>query len=576
MFDRAHSPFTKSPAHRKVRALSIVLMTIMVVVGVVGSLGLLRVRGGIEQLIDERVPAQTALLTTQIELERASGALERAISENDEETRSVTLAEHDRSVTKARGAWDDFTTVIGHQRRGLREAAGFEVMRAAWLESVATVKSDLMMRTSVATPPPRAIEATNNRIALARRQYAVMIEQIDAVLAGVYAPAIESGGPQVVHDVTNTTVMLISVAGLGLLIGLIVSRLSVRAAYAQHLELQAREEAQQADAARTAHETRLARSLEFARTEGSALDTVSRALRELFPDRTTELLLADSSRAHLRQVITTDGDGVNGCTVGTPHDCPAVTKGHGLQFESSEGYDVCPHLRDRGVAPCSAVCVPVAINGTATGVLHSIGIQHAHMDRDAVAQLELIAGRAGDRIGVLRAFNRSEAQAATDPLTGLLNRRSFEDDVKALSITGTRFAIAYGDLDQFKAINDRHGHPTGDRVLRVFSRAVRECLRPGDLAARWGGEEFVLAFPDTPLAAAMRALERIRQSLGEMVESGLLPPLTVSFGACDWSHGADIDTLIAIADECLLRAKRDGRDRIVTPQTQPHTTAARP
>lgn len=168
-----------------------------------------------------------------------------------------------------------------------------------------------------------------------------------------------------------------------------------------------------------------------------------------------------------------------------PHDCPAVTKGHGLQFDSSEDYDVCPHLRDRGVAPCSAVCVPVAINGTATGVLHSIGPQHTHMDRDAVAQLELIAGRAGDRIGVLRAFNRSEAQAATDPLTGLLNRRSFEEEVKALSIAGTRFSIAYGDLDQFKAINDRHGHPTGDRVLGVFSRAIRECLRPGDL--RRGG-----------------------------------------------------------------------------------------
>src|SRR5215212_1875065 len=106
MLDRVHSLFTKSPAHRKVRVLSVVLMTIMVVVGVVGSLGLLQVRGAIQELIDERVPAQTALLTTQIELERANAALERAISENDEEARSASLAAHDRSVTKARGAWD--------------------------------------------------------------------------------------------------------------------------------------------------------------------------------------------------------------------------------------------------------------------------------------------------------------------------------------------------------------------------------------------------------------------------------------------------------------------------------------
>ena len=203
------------------------------------------------------------------------------------------------------------------------------------------------------------------------------------------------------------------------------------------------------------------------------------------------------------------------------------------------------------------------------GVLHSIGREHVYLDRDAVALLVLIAARAGDRIGVLRAFSRSEAQAATDPLTGLLNRRSFEEEVGTLAMSGTRFAIAYGDLDQFKAINDQHGHPTGDRVLRVFSRVIRECLRPGDLAARWGGEEFVLAFPDTPLHGATGALERVRESLREMVESGLLPPLTVSFEACDWSNGADVETLIAVADECLLLAKRDGRDRIVTPHSHP-------
>ena len=575
MLARAHSPFTRSPAHRKVRALSIVLMTIMIVVGIVGSFGLLRVRGAIEQLIDERVPAQAALLTTQLELERANAALERAISQPDDGARAATLTEHDRSITKARGAWDDFSVAIGEQRRQFPEAAGFEVMRAAWLDSVATVKGDLLLHTSGAQSLDTALDTTAERITTARRQYAVMIEQIDAVLRRVYAPAIESGGPRTVRDVTQTTQALIAVASIGLLIGLVVSRLSVRAAYAQHQELQLRDEEQQADAARAAHESRLARSLEFARTETAALDTVSRALAELFPDRTTELLLADSSRAHLRQMITTDGDGVNGCTVATPHDCPAVTKGHGLQFDSSVGFDVCPHLRDRGVDPCSAVCVPVSIHGTATGVLHSIGPQFAHMDHEAVAQLELIAGRAGDRIGVLRAFGRSEAQAGTDPLTGLLNRRSFEEEVGALAVSGTRFAIAYGDLDQFKAINDQHGHPTGDRVLRVFSRVIRECLRPGDLAARWGGEEFVLAFPDTPLVGATRALERIRESLGEMVASGLLPPLTVSFGACDWSNGADVDTLISVADECLLIAKREGRDRICTPNSHPGAEARR-
>ena len=114
MLDRAHSPFTKSPAHRKVRALSIVLMSIMIVVGVVGSFGLLQVRGAIERLVGERVPAQTALLTTQLELERADASLERAISEVDDEARIATLAEHDRSVTRAeaRGTTSPSPSVI--------------------------------------------------------------------------------------------------------------------------------------------------------------------------------------------------------------------------------------------------------------------------------------------------------------------------------------------------------------------------------------------------------------------------------------------------------------------------------
>jgi diguanylate cyclase (GGDEF)-like protein len=154
-------------------------------------------------------------------------------------------------------------------------------------------------------------------------------------------------------------------------------------------------------------------------------------------------------------------------------------------------------------------------------------------------------------------------QAQTDPLTGLLNRRSLENRVRDLRAAGTPYALAYGDLDQFKLLNDTHGHEDGDQALRLFARVLGDSLRPNDVAARYGGEEFVIVLPDCNTATAMSILERVRENLALALSTGHSPSFTVTFGLASSAYASDFDEILAIADGALLEAKSAGRNRVV-------------
>ncbi len=172
----------------------------------------------------------------------------------------------------------------------------------------------------------------------------------------------------------------------------------------------------------------------------------------------------------------------------------------------------------------------------------------------------------------LAAINQQlEHLAITDPLTGLHNRRHFENSLEFELQRGLRagheFCLLILDLDHFKRVNDSWGHPVGDRVLCAVAALLQGGLRATDICARYGGEEFVVLMLDTARSSGVDTAEKIRGWVGEYgftdLEGDPLGPITVSIGlACFPADGTQAEALVGRADEALYRAKEQGRDRV--------------
>ena len=321
------------------------------------------------------------------------------------------------------------------------------------------------------------------------------------------------------------------------------------------------------DADERAFESSLEDAFDMALSEDETGEVVRRAVRDLVPGRRAELLLADNSRAHLAPLMVEPTGSAPGCSVTSPGDCVAVRRGRPLVFGSSEDLGACPRLRGRGAAVGSAVCAPVTFLGEGLGVLH-VAAEDPGLTGAAAEALRRVAEGSGNRIGTLRAFRKSQLQASTDGLTGLLNRRAAEERVRQLQRSGGGHAVVLADLDRFKSINDTFGHEAGDRALRLFARVLRSVLRADDVLARHGGEEFLLVMPDCQEAPARAALERLREELALAVLSAGSPPFTASFGLTVMGAEDSVEDAVRVADQALLQAKREGRDRVVVADSQ--------
>jgi diguanylate cyclase (GGDEF)-like protein len=279
----------------------------------------------------------------------------------------------------------------------------------------------------------------------------------------------------------------------------------------------------------------------------------------------------EAERGRLRDVISRFGE-----ALGATHDSDQLmrliveaaveaTSATGGVLASSSGELVKAGHPDQGG---ERIEVPLHAGSITFGSLMLFGDEFEEEDRMTAISLASHAVVALDNARLHRIVER---QALVDGLTGLANRRQCEDTLAAELARVERFggplAVVVADLDWFKDINDRYGHPAGDTVLREFAALLLETLRDVDLAGRWGGEEFLLILPGTDLPGGAQVAERIRVALaGRIVLSvdGTPIPVTASFGVAATPPARTVSELFAAADAAMYEAKRAGKNQVHT------------
>jgi diguanylate cyclase (GGDEF)-like protein len=297
---------------------------------------------------------------------------------------------------------------------------------------------------------------------------------------------------------------------------------------------------------------------------------LGRTFNEMAAQLQTRLDELERQRARLRDVIARFGE-----ALGATHDPDQLmrlivegaieaTMAKGGVIVSSTG-----ELIQAGIPEGEEkIEVPLTAGQVSFGSLVLFGDSFDDEERMTAVSLASQAVVALDNARLHRIVER---QALVDGLTGLPNRRQCEETLAAelarLERFGGPLAVVVADLDWFKDVNDRYGHPSGDAVLREFAQLLQETLRDVDLAGRWGGEEFLLILPGTDLEGGARVADRIRIALaGRIVLSadGSPIPVTASFGVAATPPASTAAELFSAADAALYEAKRNGKNRVET------------
>jgi len=259
-----------------------------------------------------------------------------------------------------------------------------------------------------------------------------------------------------------------------------------------------------------------------------------------------------------------------------PDDCWALRRGKSYGRPASPL--PCPHVR-APVAP-NYLCVPLVAQGETLGVLYvedkvsllapsseALQYEQATLKRRSIA----VAERVSLALANLRLRELLRNQSIRDPLTGLYNRRYLEEslnrELHRAKRTSRNVSVVMLDLDHFKHFNDTFGHQVGDILLKEVAGVIKSRVRAGDLACRYGGEEFSLIIAEVETEGAHKCVESIREAIKHLSlhnRGQTLGTITVSAGIATYpAHGVNSEDLIRVADEALYRAKKAGRDCII-------------
>jgi len=232
---------------------------------------------------------------------------------------------------------------------------------------------------------------------------------------------------------------------------------------------------------------------------------------------------------------------------------------------TAESIDVpCGHV-DCDPVP-QTICLPLAGQGGTLGLLYFELRPDCAMTEVDDAHLEMLAENISLTLDNLRLRDALRDLALADPLTTLANRRHLDVVLAELATTPERpVSCIMIDIDHFKRFNDEHGHEAGDAVLRAVGGALRKTVRQGDLAFRYGGEEFTILLPGMELAQAAERAEQIRAHVADLhlrFADRDLGPITISAGVASATGAKETERLVQRADAALLDAKRAGRDQV--------------
>jgi diguanylate cyclase (GGDEF)-like protein len=315
--------------------------------------------------------------------------------------------------------------------------------------------------------------------------------------------------------------------------------------------------------------------LQACATPEEAYRVVSRAGQELFPGTTGALFVYSASRNDL-EVQASWGEFVpeQKERVFVPDDCWALRRGREYRIEDSRTGLPCAHVPSAQSA--RYLCVPMIAQGEVLGVLHlRQGQPEAGPAGSAPPLQERLLTTLAEHVALalmnLKLRETLRDQSIRDPLTGLFNRRYMEESLALEVLRAGRRHGALGvvmlDLDHFKRFNDAYGHDSGDQVLREVGALLIQRTRGGDIACRYGGEEFTLILPEMPLDLVCKRVEEIRLALKQLNmrhHGQSLGSVTISAGVAMFpEQGTTSETLLRTADQALYRAKTEGRDRVV-------------
>jgi diguanylate cyclase (GGDEF)-like protein/PAS domain S-box-containing protein len=289
--------------------------------------------------------------------------------------------------------------------------------------------------------------------------------------------------------------------------------------------------------------------------------------KQLFPEDSGTLFVFGES-ARLVEAVAAWGDKPPGESVFSPDDCWGLRRGRIHGRTDIEAGLRCRHVVDGRAA---YLCVPMMAHGAALGVLHLL---LASPDPERWDARQHLGARVGEHLGLalakLKLQETLQHLSVRDPLTGLFNRRYMEEsltrELRRAERQGRQLGILMVDIDHFKSFNDTFGHDAGDALLRELGAFLQRGIRAGDIACRYGGEEFTIVLQDASQETTRQRAEEIREAAKQLqVHHGqrVLDSVTLSLGAATFpQNGTSRDILMQSADVALYRAKQEGRDRV--------------